>query len=139
MKSIITTKYLNKSLFLVSFLFFSFSSTSQTDEDINLFSNLFETHKHKTGYVQYFKNSSNELELITTGIFVFYKAFFSSQDGNHCVFYPSCSIYAVEAIKKQGFILGTMNGVDRLSRCNRLSPENYTFYKNTNLFYDPVE
>ncbi|MCF6242037.1 MAG: membrane protein insertion efficiency factor YidD [Bacteroidales bacterium] len=112
---------------------------AQTSEDLALFSDLYKVHQHNTNYGKYFKNTSNELELVSTGLFVFYKDFFSSQDGNHCVFYPSCSIYAIEAVKKQGIILGLMNGVDRLSRCNRLSPENYSFYKNTLLFYDPVE
>ena len=125
--------------FIFIFLFAGFSVFSQNKEDIELFSNIFDSHEHSVHYGKYFKNTSNEIELLTTGFFIFYKNFFSSQDGNHCVFYPSCSIYAIQAIKKQGVILGLMNGIDRLSRCNRLSPENYPQYKKSNLLYDPVE
>lgn len=141
MMSTIIIKYPNK---LIVFFVFCILLTgnyinAQTKEDLKLFSDIYQVHEHKNNYRKYFKNTSNELELVSTGLFVFYKNFFSSQDANHCVFYPSCSIYAIEAIKKQGIILGLMNGIDRLSRCNRLSPENYSFYKNTHLFYDPVE
>ncbi len=140
MMNIIITGYRNKYLLISIFsLFIKNISVAQTQEDLALFSDIYKVHEHKTHYAKYFKNASNELEFITTGLFIFYKDFFSSQDGNHCAFYPSCSIYTIEAIKKQGFFIGIMNGVDRLTRCNRLSPENYTFYKNTALFYDPVE
>ncbi len=140
MMNTIIIKYPN-SLLLFFILSVSFSSNiyAQTSEDLRLFSDLYQVHEHKNNFARYFKNSSNELELISTGLFVFYKDFFSSQDGNHCVFYPSCSIYTIEAIKKQGIVIGLMNGIDRLSRCNKLSPENYPLYKNSNLFYDPVE
>ncbi len=140
MMNTIIIKYPN-SLLLFFILSVSFSNNiyAQTSEDLQLFSDLYQVHEHKNNYIKYFKNSSNELELISTGLFVFYKDFFSSQDGNHCVFYPSCSIYTIEAIKKQGIVIGLMNGIDRLSRCNKLSPENYPLYKNSNLFYDPVE
>lgn len=142
--NIIIFKYLNSSLLRLVFILFislisNYNIAAQTNEDLALFSDLYKVHEHKSNYKKYFKNSSNELEAISTGLFVFYKDFFSSQDGNHCVFYPSCSVYTIEAIKKQGLVLGLMNGIDRLSRCNKLSPENYPLYKNTNLLYDPVE
>jgi len=68
-----------------------------------------------------------------------YKAFISSQDAISCVFYPSCSEYAVQAIQQQGLFIGLLNTFDRLTRCNALSPENYPIHPGTNLFYDPVE
>jgi len=141
MMNITISKFHNKLFytFIAISLLINKGVFAQTEKDIELFANIYQVHEHETNYGKYFKKASNELELITTGLFVFYKDFFSSQDGNHCVFYPSCSIYAIEAIKKQGFLIGSMNAIDRLSRCNRLSPENYTFYKKTNLFYDPVE
>jgi putative membrane protein insertion efficiency factor len=49
----------------------------------------------------------------------FYQSFISSQDGdNNCIFYPSCSQYAINAIKKKGVFLGIMMAADRLTRCN---------------------
>jgi len=129
------------STFLIIILFQHISSMlfAQSTKDIAQFSNLFETKKVKTNNKSFLKGNSNELEFLSSAFFVFYKEFFSSQDGNHCVFYPSCSVYSIQAIKKQGIIIGTMNSIDRLSRCNRLSPENYKTYKNTNLFYDPLD
>jgi len=35
-----------------------------------------------------------------------------------CIFYPTCSNYAIEAIKKRGVIVGVALTVWRLLRCN---------------------
>ncbi len=115
------------------------SITAQNSNDIEQFAQLFETNKEKTNYKVYFEGNTNELKQISSVLFIFYKEFFSSQDGNHCVFYPSCSVYTINAVKTQGIVVGLMNGIDRLSRCNSLSPENYKMYKNTKLFYDPLD
>ena len=126
---------------LLVFLLFSvtFSVYSQEKSDIDLVSNLFKVEKQKTDYKVFVKENPNELQIIASGFFLFYKSFFSSQDGNHCVFHPSCSVYTIESIKKHGIFIGIIDGMDRLQRCNRLSPENYERYKNTNLLSDPVE
>ena len=112
---------------------------AQKVDDIEKFTHLFENKEKKPNYRTHLKENSNELIQVSTFLFIFYKEFFSSQDGNHCVFQPSCSVYTVEAVKKQGIVIGLMNGFDRLLRCNRMSPENYKMYKNTNLFYDPLD
>ena len=112
---------------------------AQKANDIEKFIHLFENKGEKPNYRIHLKENSNELKQLSSFLFIFYKEFFSSQDGNHCVFHPSCSIYTIEAIKKQGIVVGLINGIDRLSRCNRLSPENYKLYNNTNLFYDPLD
>lgn len=39
-----------------------------------------------------------------------------------CRFYPSCSDYFVEAVKKYGPFKGTAKGVYRLCRCNPWNP-----------------
>ncbi len=85
--------------------------------------NTADTHKHN--YSPYFHDCSNELQLVTTGFFVGYKSFISSQDYRGCTFNPSCSVYAIETIKKKGIFIGFMDAVDRLTRCNGLSPEEY--------------
>jgi uncharacterized protein len=126
-------------LFALLLFSFAFSAYAQDKTDIDLVSNLFEVNSKKTDYKTLIKGNSNELQLITSGFFLFYKSFFSSQDGNHCVFHPSCSAYTIESIKKHGVFIGIIDGMDRLQRCNRLSPENYERYKNTNLLSDPVE
>jgi putative membrane protein insertion efficiency factor len=35
-----------------------------------------------------------------------------------CRFYPSCSLYAIQALKKHGFIKGVYLAVRRIIRCN---------------------
>jgi putative membrane protein insertion efficiency factor len=71
-------------------------------------------------------------------LFVLYKVFLSSQDHQSCVFTPSCSEYALQSIKKQGFIRGVIDTFDRLTRCNGFSIENYPIDPKTNLLIDPV-
>ena len=38
-----------------------------------------------------------------------------------CRFYPSCSEYTKQAIKKQGFFKGVIRGMWRILRCNPFS------------------
>lgn len=35
-----------------------------------------------------------------------------------CIFYPTCSQYAIEALEKRGFFVGTALTVWRILRCN---------------------
>jgi uncharacterized protein len=110
----------------------------QNYNEIRQFSNLFEHEKHKDEFV-IARNNTNEIQLLFSGLFLAYKHFISSQDVASCVFYPSCSVFALQAIKKQGLLPGVLNAFDRLTRCNPLSPEKYEKYQNTGLLYDPVE
>ncbi|MEO0897878.1 MAG: membrane protein insertion efficiency factor YidD [Bacteroidota bacterium] len=82
------------------------------------------------------KNNSNEIEWVFSTGFLAYKSFVSSQDGTHCTFHPSCSVYALESIKKNGAIIGAMDTFDRLVRCNGLSPEWYPFDRKKKLLID---
>ena len=50
----------------------------------------------------------------------FYKGKISPLLGEHCRFYPSCSDYMQEAIKRYGAIMGLALGIERLLRCNPL-------------------
>lgn len=87
------------------------------------------THRNisrpQKSFVAASKHNRNELEFIMSGLFLFYKKFVSSQDGNSCTFSPSCSEYALMAIKRMGLIEGSAATFDRISRCNGLSPEKY--------------
>lgn len=82
--------------------------------------------------------SFSETETIGENLFVFYKKFISSQDSGHCMFYPSCSEYAVQTVKKHG-LLGLADAFDRLSRCNSYGKNQYEIYKNTTLRLDLPE
>ena len=88
------------------------------------------SNQHQHHFSHYLENCSNEAEVILTGFFLGYKSFFSSQDSRSCTFEPSCSIYAIETIRKHGLAEGFLDSFDRLTRCNGLSPGQYD--------YDPV-
>ncbi len=125
--------------FLVLILFFVDSSAfSQIKKDFEILQGIFEPETHKNNHKSYLKGNSNEFQFLASGFFLFYKSFISSQDGNHCVYSPSCSVYTLQSIKKNGILIGFSDGMDRLTRCNRLSPENYERFENTNLLSDPV-
>ncbi len=55
--------------------------------------------------IDYFLWSTNPLGLAASG----------------CKFYPTCSEYTAEAIKKDGFLKGLIRGGYRILRCNPLS------------------
>ncbi len=48
----------------------------------------------------------------------FYKKFISPCFPARCRYYPTCSSYALEAIKKHGAVKGTILGAWRILRCN---------------------
>lgn len=49
--------------------------------------------------------------------------------GPRCRFYPSCSRYMIEAIRRRGAMRGVLMGAWRILRCNPFNPGGY----------DPVE
>lgn len=68
----------------------------------------------------------------------FYKTLVSSQDGSHCPFEISCSLYAVQSVNKLGLAAGLLNGLDRLQRCNGFSNSQYPRNPRTGKLIDPV-
>jgi putative component of membrane protein insertase Oxa1/YidC/SpoIIIJ protein YidD len=94
----------------------------------------------KTDFKKPLKNAVNEVEIVFSTGFLFYKSFVSSQDKPSCIFSPSCSEYAVEAFQKKGIFLGWLKTFDRLSRCNAFANHtHYHFDTEKKLFYDPVK
>jgi len=51
----------------------------------------------------------------------FYQKFISPALPSRCKYYPSCSAYAVEAIRVHGAVHGSLLAGWRLLRCNPLS------------------
>lgn len=123
-------------IFLISFVIPSMVMAQSTFETSKMREVL---HPH-TNNIEYSsaKNNTNEVEYIFSGLFLFYKAFISSQDGQSCSFTPSCSEFGMQAVKKQGPILGVINTIDRLTRCNGLSPEKYNRDDKSKLLHDPL-
>lgn len=54
-----------------------------------------------------------------------YRKFISPMKKPCCRFYPSCSQYAIDALKKYGFLKGGAMAVWRLLRCNPFNPGGY--------------
>jgi putative membrane protein insertion efficiency factor len=52
----------------------------------------------------------------------FYKLAISPLIGSTCRFYPSCSDYAAEALKKHGFVKGVWLAAKRVCKCGPWNP-----------------
>ncbi|RPJ78336.1 MAG: membrane protein insertion efficiency factor YidD [Deltaproteobacteria bacterium] len=71
----------------------------------------------------------------------FFRQYLSGADGDRCPTYPSCSRYALDAIKKHGGITGWIMTCDRLMRCGRdeVSHSPSIHIQQRFFVYDPVE
>jgi len=58
------------------------------------------------------------MKSIALALIKIYKKVLSPFLGNHCRYYPTCSSYTDEAIRKYGFLKGTFLGGKRLLRCH---------------------
>ncbi|MFT5884639.1 MAG: putative membrane protein insertion efficiency factor [Arcticibacterium sp.] len=121
-------------VFLLLGLFLSISP-SYAQKKSSLYKNILDDGNLKKDYWQA-QNNENEIQTAFSGLFLFYKTFISSQDLTVCTFTPSCSEYGVLAIKGHGMIKGGLMTIDRLTRCNGLSPTNYEFDKKLMLLKD---
>lgn len=54
-----------------------------------------------------------------------YKKGISPLLGNHCRFYPTCSVYMSEAIQRYGPLKGLFLGIKRLFKCHPFHPGGY--------------
>jgi len=98
---------------------------------------LFKTKPEHEHFVEYFENSVSESNILLSFSFLFYKNYLSSQDVDACVFYPSCSVYMLEAVQKKGALEGFLEGLDRLLRCHSFVNEHdYPYNLNTKKYYD---
>ena len=62
---------------------------------------------------------------VTIGIIKAYKIFVSPLFGPTCRFYPSCSSYAIEAIRVYGLLRGVLLAFKRILKCHPLHPGGY--------------
>ncbi len=44
---------------------------------------------------------------------------------NNCRYYPTCSNYAIESLKKYGFIKGWIKSIKRIIKCNPFGAKGY--------------
>ena len=62
---------------------------------------------------------------VLIGIIRAYQLVLSPFMGRQCRFEPTCSCYAIEAIKRHGSVRGGWMGVKRICRCHPFSPGGY--------------
>ncbi|MBQ8911065.1 MAG: membrane protein insertion efficiency factor YidD [Clostridia bacterium] len=55
----------------------------------------------------------------------FYQKCISPRTGPHCKYRPTCSSYALEALREWGILAGTALAVWRILRCNPFSKGGY--------------
>lgn len=131
-----------KTITIFSFLLVnSICLHAQTRDDFVLLQQAFQptTTLNLTERYSLSRKNPNELQAVLSGLFLFYKAFISSQDQNRCNFHPGCSEYGLQAVKKLGIVRGAICTFDRLTRCNNLSPTQYDFDLKTGLLQDPIQ
>jgi putative component of membrane protein insertase Oxa1/YidC/SpoIIIJ protein YidD len=125
-------KYIVTSCLLLGLLLLKNDSRAQ---QVSLYRNILPDGNIKLEHPEA-SNNKNEVQVLFSGLFLFYKSFFSSQDLTVCTFSPSCSEFGILAVKKFGVIKGGVMTMDRLTRCNGLSPSNYEFDKKLMLLKD---
>jgi uncharacterized protein len=107
------------------------------NQDIEKLKNLFPTSKVSL-VSEKSKNNTNEVQMVFSGLYIFYKNVFSSQDSKKCNFHLSCSDYGINSIKSHG-VKGVFLTFDRLTRCNGLNRKRYPIIQKNGLLYDPVQ
>lgn len=83
-------------------------------------------------------NSTNELAMAGLALLGLYQLVLSSQDGPRCMFHPSCSEYAKQALVERGAVVGTLLAIDRYLRCNGADRHLYPYDPNLRKLLDPV-
>ncbi len=68
---------------------------------------------------------SKLLVYLATSLIEVYKYLISPILPSSCRFHPSCSEYAVDAIKKYGLLKGSWLALKRIARCHPLSAGGY--------------
>ena len=82
--------------------------------------------------------STGELEMAGLVLLRLYQVVLSSQDGPRCMFHPSCSEYAKQALAERGVLVGTLLAVDRYLRCNGVDRDLYPYDPTFRKLLDPV-
>jgi putative component of membrane protein insertase Oxa1/YidC/SpoIIIJ protein YidD len=69
----------------------------------------------------------------------FYQENISSHDGPRCLFYPTCSQFAGQAVKEHGLFIGVLMTIDRMVyREDPLSLQYYIYDEEKDRYHDPV-
>lgn len=125
-------------IYIIILCLFSGVLAAQNSEDIHLLSGIVTAETPPPAWKDAGKRNTNEIQSISSAFFLFYKTFLSSQDAAKCGFHPSCSEFAIDAVRKKGFFAGFLMGIDRYSRCNGFDRQYYDLHPESHLMLDPV-
>jgi putative component of membrane protein insertase Oxa1/YidC/SpoIIIJ protein YidD len=133
------SKNRNRAIIIICILFaWNDSGNGQEISDTSSLRTLFIPQSHEEDYSNYLSNSESEMNILLSFSFFFYKEYVSSQDIEACVFQPSCSVYMIEAIEKEGAIIGLLDGFDRLLRCHLfVDKKDYPYNAEIDKYHDP--
>ena len=65
------------------------------------------------------------MKKILIGIINFYQIYLSPLKSTKCPYFPSCSEYGLEAVKRHGCVKGGVLTIYRICRCNPFSKGGY--------------
>jgi putative membrane protein insertion efficiency factor len=65
------------------------------------------------------------MKIILIRLIEFYRKYISILKRPSCRFYPTCSQYAIDAIKKYGAVKGSFMAIWRIIRCNPFNKGGY--------------
>jgi putative membrane protein insertion efficiency factor len=79
----------------------------------------------KKGIKSVFLNAGKMATWVCIALIRLYQRVISPLFPNCCRYHPTCSDYAVQAIKKYGIVKGLLKSFYRILRCNPFSPGGY--------------
>jgi len=65
------------------------------------------------------------MKYVMIGLIRFYQMFISPLFPPTCRYYPTCSAYFIQALRKYGFFKGSYLGIKRILRCHPFHPGGY--------------
>ncbi|HCC36627.1 MAG TPA: membrane protein insertion efficiency factor YidD [Treponema sp.] len=72
-----------------------------------------------------FSDKCNVLQKLAFVLIWFYQQAISPHFPARCRYYPTCSVYAIDAIEKYGFFRGCFKAIKRILRCHPFSKGGY--------------
>jgi putative membrane protein insertion efficiency factor len=73
-------------------------------------------------FTQIASRLARALSAVFLGLISFYQGAISPWLGSRCRFYPSCSVYTAECIRRYGPATGLLRALGRLARCHPFHP-----------------
>lgn len=65
------------------------------------------------------------MKTILIGLIRLYQKYISPLKRPSCRFYPTCSEYSIQSIKKYGVLKGVWKSITRISKCHPFHPGGY--------------